>query len=338
MKTDVTSILRLTGLGGRLLLTFYALATTVIVVLNLGKLVSPALGLVALGLLYAALFVLAMPGKEPFGRLATVSIIGLVSAITTIEAWNLATPDDPGYSNWHMGAITFVYLVLALRGRTTQAWVGYILFAGIEIASSFSGGTALAIVGVDVARQASTLLIGSLFGLFLRRASRTITAIQETQLSRAAARAATAAATGERERQVARLENDARPALDRILSGEEFTAAEREGFELLEASLRDGIRAAGFSGERLVSETREARARGIQVVLLDDRGAELDETERTRVEDALITQLRESAEGTITARLSPFGREEIATIVVDEGGAYRRVVVSFDSVEVTHLS
>jgi hypothetical protein len=338
VKNDVTSILRLTGLGGRLLLSFYALATTIVVVLNLGKLVSPVLGVVALALLYAALIVLAMPGKEPFGWLATLSIIALVSAITLIEAHNLATPDDPGYSNWHMGAITFVYLVLALRGRTALAWAGYILFAGIEIAASFNGGTALAIVGVDVARQASTLLIGSLFGLFLRRASRVITSIQETQLSRAAARAATAAATGERERQVARLENDARPALDRILSGEEFTAAEREGFELLEASLRDGIRAAGFSGERLVSETREARARGIQVVLLDDRGAELDETERTRVEDALITQLRESTEGTITARLSPFGRDEIATIVVDEGGAYRRVVVAFDSVEVTHLS
>ena len=86
MKGDVTSILKLTGLGGRVLLGFYALATTLIAILNLGKLVNPANGIVALVLLYAALAVLSIEGKEPFGALATSTIIVLVAAITAIGA------------------------------------------------------------------------------------------------------------------------------------------------------------------------------------------------------------------------------------------------------------
>lgn len=337
MKSDVTSILRLTGLGGRVLLAFYGLATTVVAILNIGDYHSPVLAVVSVVLLYVSLSVLAMPSEEPFGAVPTTILIALVAITTIISAWNIADPSSPGYANWHLGAMTFLLLVLALRGRPKQAWLGYGIFAAIEITSTFFTALSLPAVATDIARQAATLLIGSLFAMLLRRASRTITAIQETQLSRAAARAATAAASGERERQVARLERDARPALDRILSGDELTAAEREGFALLEAGLRDGIRAAGFSGDSIANETRAARARGLHVVLLDDRGHELDESEHALIESALISELRATGVGTVTARLSPWGHDEIATIVVDEDGVFRRSVVSPDGVETTHL-
>ena len=337
MKSDVTSILRLTGLGGRVLLAFYGLATTVVAILNLGEYHVPALTIVAVVLLYVSLFVLGMPSEEPFGAVLTTIVIALVAITTIVSAWNIADPSSPGYANWHLGAMTFLLLVLALRGRPKQAWLGYGIFAVIEVVSTFSTTLPLAAVITDIARQAATLLIGSLFAMLLRRASRTITAIQETQLSRAAARAATAAASGERERQVARLERDARPALDRILSGDELSDDERKGFALLEAGLRDGIRAAGFSGDAIANETRAARARGLQVVLLDDRGHELDESEHTIIEAALISELQATSVGTVTARLSPWGHDEIATIVVDEDGVFRRSVVGPDGTETTHL-
>jgi len=64
---------------------------------------------------------------------------------------------------------------------------------------------------------------------------------------------------------------------------------------------------------------------------------ELAEGDRERVEGALLEQFEQTAEGSITARLSPDDRDEIATIVVEEGGAYRRVVITPFDVEVTHL-
>src|SRR5690606_3928240 len=108
------------------------------------------------------------------------------------------------------------------------------------------------------------------------------------QLTRTTVAAATAAATRERALQNERLERDARPALERILRPEPLTPDEREHFRLLETTLRDGIRATGFSSERVAEATREARERGLTVVLLDDRGGELSEHERQLVEEALL--------------------------------------------------
>lgn len=338
MKHDITSILNLTGFGGRLLLGSYGLATTLIAVLNLHKMVNPIAAIAALLLLWGALFILALPSSEPFSRLGTTALIVLVAAITALGASNLRLPESPGYSNWHMGATTFVLLVLALRGRPWQAWFGYVVFGALEIGVTTAVGDSPAGAFNDVARQAATLLVGSLFALLLRRASRTITAIQASELERVTAGAATAASAQERELQVSRLERFARPALDRILSDEPLTPADREHFELLEATLRDGIRAGGLSTEELARETRDARARGVHVVLLDDRGQELTDMERELVERALTEELRVSSEGMITARLSPFEHDEIATIVVEERGQYRRVVVSLESIEVTHLN
>jgi guanyl-specific ribonuclease Sa len=323
---------------GRVLLAVYGAGTTFVALLNLDGLVNPWLGVLALALLWAALVILAMPGTQPFSLISTVSVVILAATITAVSTWNIIDVTANGYATWYMGAVTFLMLVLAIRGRGRFAWIGFAIFAAITIAwSIFVQGDTL--FGVNLAaRQAATLLIGTLFATLLRRSRLTISAIQASQLSRAASEAATDAETHERSVHYARLETEARPALERIAQGAPYTATELEQFALLEASLRDGIRAAGLSGSALAIETRAARERGVHVILLDDRGSDLSESERTLVEDALTDQLRATEVGTITARLSPYERDEIATIVVDEGGTFRRVIVSLDGVKVAHLS
>jgi hypothetical protein len=338
VKNDVDSIVHLTDVRGRFILGIYGVGTTYVALLNLGGLVNPLLGILALALLWGAIIILAFPGRQPFSLTSTVSVVVLGSAITAVSSWNIVDVSATGYATWHMGAVIFLLLVLAIRGRGRFAWIGFGIFAVITIAWSVldQGDT---LFGVNlVARQAGTLLIGTLFATLLRRSRRTIKAIQASQLSRAAAEAATDAETRERSKHYARLETEARPALERIAEGPPFEASELEQFALLEASLRDGIRAAGLSGSALAIETRAARERGVHVILLDDRGSDLSEAERTLVETALTEQLRATEVGTITARLSPYERDEIATIVVDEGGTFRRAVVSKDGVTVAQLS
>ena len=337
MNTDVTRILGLNELGGRVLLAFYGIGTTVITILNLGGLLHPGTGIASLVLLWAALVVLGLPGREPFALAHTVTLICLTTAITAISSWGIVDVTQPGYATWHMGAITFVLLVLSLRGRPGWAWAGFSMFAAITMIWTLTTDQS-PLDGLNfVARQAATLFIGTLFARFLGRASRTMSSILEKQLARTAEQAGRLAEAEERARQIERLERDARPALERILSGETLSDRELADFALLEAALRDGIRAAGFSSERLAAETRAARERGIHVVLLDDRGAEIADADRERVENALISELRASARGAITARLSPYGREDVATIVIDEDGAFRRIVIGQDAVEVTYL-
>jgi guanyl-specific ribonuclease Sa len=338
VKNNVDSIIHLTDMRGRIILGVYGVGTTFVAMLNLDGLVNPALGIVALALLWAALIILAVPGSQPFSLTSTISVVVVGVAVTVVSSWNIVDVAATGYATWHMGAVTFLMLVVAIRGRTRFAWIGFGAFAAITIIwSVLTQGDTL--FGVNLAaRQAATLLIGTLFATLLRRSRLTISAIQASQLSRAAAEAATDAETHERTAHYVRLETEARPALERIARGAPFTTIEREQFALLEASLRDGIRAAGLSSSTLAVETRAARERGVHVILLDDRGSDLGEPERILVESTLTEQLRATEVGTITARLSPYGRPEIATIVVDEGGTFRRVVVSHDGVEVAHLS
>ena len=337
MANDMTRILGLDELGGRVLLAFYGVATTFVAILNLPDLIHPASGIVSLVLLWVALVILALPGREPFALGLTVALVVLTTLIAAISSWSIMDVQAPGYATWHMGSITFVLLVLCLRGRAGYAWIGFSLFAAITMLWTVTTDQS-ALAGLNnVARQAATLFIGTLFARFLGRASRTMGSILEKQLERTTEQAARLAEAEERARQIERLERDARPALERIVSGDALTERELSDFALLEAALRDGIRAAGFSGERLAAETRAARERGIHVVLLDDRGAEIDADDLERVEEALITELRASRHGAITARLSPYGREDVATIVIDEDGAFRRIVIGQDAVEVTYL-
>jgi len=326
-----TAILRLEDARGRIILIIYGLATTLVASINLSGLIKPALGIIALTLLWACLALLAFPGAEPYGIVSTFVVVGLVIVITLISSWNLADPHRPVYAHWHLGASTFVLLVVLLRGRRLIAWTAFTTFASITLLSSVTTARGLGEGINDVFRQAATLIIGTLFAIILSRTSRIITALQEAQLRRRTAEAAIVATTKERAVQNARLDRVARPALERILDDAPFTQRELGEFVLLEAALRDSIRAAGFSSELLATEAWHARARGLQVILLDDRGAELGDSDRQRVEDAVINELRATTYGTVTARLSPHGREDIATIVVDEVGQYRRIVVADQS-------
>lgn len=337
MNSEITTILRLNGWAGWLVLGLYGIGTTVIGVLNLGGLIVPGLGILALALLWVGLLILGLPNGEPLELRSTLALVLVVSATTAISSWNVANPDEPGYATWPLGAMTFLLFVLALRGRRGFAWIGFGALALVSIIVSMVTDQDLARVVNDVLRQSATLIIGTLFAIVLRRATQTITAIQNNQLSRATLAAATSAATRERAAQNARLERDARPALQRIIDDEPVTEEELRHFALLESTLRDGIRATGFSSERVAEATRVARVRGLRVVLLDDRGTELDPEGRQRVEDALLEQLEQTSEGSITARISPDDRDEIATIVVEEAGEYRRVVITPFEVEVTHL-
>ena len=338
MNSDLTSVLHLTDTRGRALLAFYGLGTILVAVLNLGQLIAPWQGIVSLVLVTATLVLLGWAGSTPFSIRRSVVVVAVVAIVAGLSAWNLKNVDSPGYAGWYLGALTIVLLVLGLRGRRLFAWIGFAVLAIIAVASSFGTGQDPVAAVNDIARQAGTLFIGSLFALVLRRAGSVIALIQQRQLMRAASEAATAAATNERAKQNARLELHARPALERLLLDVPLTEEERAGMALLEAELRDGIRAAGFSSEQIVSETRAARERGVLVVLVDDRGDELDPADLERVEGALIAELQAVRAGTVTARLSSFDSDEIATIVVAQDGNYRSVKITTDAVEVTTLS
>jgi len=328
VKNEIGSILHLNGWAGRLLLIVYGLGTAIVAVLNLSGHIYPALGIVAIGLFALGLALLGLGRGEPLGLGWSIGVIVVVVVTMALSAWNIADPAHPGYATWPLGAMTFLLFILALKGRKALAWIGFLALAIVSVVVAVVAQ--LNIVGVinDVLRQSATLVIGTLFAIVLRRATQTIAAIHSREVSRAAVEAAAAAASREREAQDARLEQDARPALERILAPHAFTYQDIEAFKGLSASLRGGTQPVGSSGSRIADAVREARVRGLSVTLLDDRGTALPAGVVGRLEDALLPLLAAMSAGSVTVRLNPEGGTDIATIVVEERGLYRRVVLT----------
>ena len=328
MNNDITSILRLNSWAGRIVLVFYGVGTTIVTLMNFDGLIEPLFGIIGLVLFWAGLALLGLPQGEPLAIQWTIGIVVIVGLVTAISSGNIANPANPGFATWHLGAMTFLLFVLALRGRRGLAWIGFATLAAVSIVVAILANQVIASVINDVLRQSATLIIGTLFAIVLRRATHSISAIQASQLRLAKLASAAADATGQNAAESARLEAEARPALERVIDPRPFTQQELDAFAALEASMRFGVQPRSLSGDRIAEATRTASERGLNVTLFDDRGSALSAEDRTRLEEAMLPLLSDPKVTSIIARLSPEGTDEIATVVVEESGAFRRVVVT----------
>ncbi|MDO4792315.1 MAG: ATP-binding protein [Buchananella hordeovulneris] len=111
------------------------------------------------------------------------------------------------------------------------------------------------------------------------------------------------------------------PLLDRVAASDELTLRDRLEARLLEAELRDEIRAACFTGTEALVAVRRLRVRGVEVVLLDDTGGQLSETERDQVaaEVNRALALLDPTKGIrqVVVRVPPVSRDRMAQVVVD---------------------
>ncbi|WP_245717690.1 hypothetical protein [Nocardia jejuensis] len=218
-------------------------------------------------------------------------------------------------SVWSAFASSYVFAVLVLRGRIRTAWVGVVGVAGVLLLAGLEDHLQLrAVIGSLV--PVGTVAAISVFTAVMRPMQRTLRLLREDAMMRAAAEATMAAAESERGRQLARLDRVARPILERIAEGAELSATEREECRLLEAELRDGLRAPQLVTDELSGAARGARSRGVEVVLLDDGGfAGVPEWVRKRVIDAATRELDAANAGSVTVRVLPIGRRVLATVL-----------------------
>ncbi|MGW2660753.1 hypothetical protein ACWCW7_07285 [Nocardia tengchongensis] len=248
-------------------------------------------------------------------------------------ALTVLTPvrDLPHESVWSAFASSYVLGVLMLRGRIRTAWAGVIAVAAVLVAlglgsSHLDPGT---LIGSMV--PVGTITAISVFTAVMRPMQRSLRVLREDALMRATAEATMAAADSERTRQLARLDRVARPILERIADGAKLTAAEREECRLLEAELRDGLRAPQLVTDELSGAARGARGRGVEVILLDDGGfAGVPEWVRQRVIDAATKELDATNAGRITVRVLPLGRPVLATVLSTAPTEDRRTEIDQD--------
>ncbi|MEU4316445.1 hypothetical protein [Nocardia sp. NPDC024068] len=277
------------------------------------------------GMLGAAAILLLVPGDPlPWPATAVVLAVGPGAVVLT----HLNFTDDALRQPWAAFAASYVLGVLALRGRIGAAWTGAAAVTATLAVVDIVLGIALGSVFVSIIAL-STLVGASVCALILRPTQRSLRLLHDEAAMRAAAEATMDAEHAERVRQLARLDKVARPMLERIARGVELAPAEREECRLLEAELRDGLRAPQLVTDQLNSAARGARSRGVEVLLLDDGGfADATAAVRAEVVRLAARELDAANAGAVTVRVLPPGRRHIATVLASAPGGDRRIEIA----------
>lgn len=206
--------------------------------------------------------------------------LALFVAISVPLLMSLAISRDAafGYTTWHIAGIATLMAITAVRQHSVLAWIGVgfliiqtLVWGGPD--ALFTSGVFGAFLLVLAAQATASLLSSS-----ARAADE---ALERAVLSDAKTAANTAART-ERQKRIQETLREALPLLDMIVHRKgRLSAPERFEAALKEHELRDQIRGRALLHPQLVSATRAARTRGVEVQLLDDGGLEgLDEASR----------------------------------------------------------
>lgn len=270
------------GLAGRFLrsllggsIAYYALFVIVHAVLAFTTAGATWFDVLELVLICAPQGVLVLHRRINTGTLI-VSAVGLVLA-AALGIYSLPTDGRwPGYEAWQLGAITITLFGFALMRRYLAAWLVLIAIAGIAIGWAGSTGQGWAFGAGLVDRHFGTLLVGTLFAWSLSRSRATFEVYRALERrTRALERAASARASARRSAAESVLEQ-AGAMLRAIAEGRSLNEPDRRELLVLEGALRDQIRTPQVAVGPLRDAIADARRRGVNVLLLDETGADVD--------------------------------------------------------------
>ncbi|WP_277064124.1 hypothetical protein [Schaalia cardiffensis] len=225
----------------------------------------------------------------------------------------------PGWQGWSTGTGTFLACLLVIRWRIRQAWLAVLSLIAACTARVLFFDHPLEIVFSFVLGHVVFFLIWLLIILIGDRAVRRIsTHVRHEEEMRIAA-ASEAMLANRLEARMDQVVARSRPIFEAALEGrsdEELRTAAR----LLEAELRDEIRAPYFTGSEVVAAARRARERGVEVVLFDEGGGEslTDEIRHCLESKAIAALDSSSALSRVVIRLEPPRRRRVATILIGD--------------------
>lgn len=323
---DVRDLLGMRTVAARVLVGIYAGVAALLAAFG-GTGASALLPLAAAVLVcaLAAYALVAVPG-DPLPRRITIPLTftGVVSALLVLSVLPVPTTNDIALW-WPFGMSTVIFTFMCVRGRTLAAWCGMVCMIGTAAAWTHATGQGATFGLVVAIPNVAPLLMSTFFAYTLRPLAKAIYVLRETSLQNSAEKAASAAALDERDAQLDRLDVSARPLLERIATGETLHDDERRAGILLEARLRDGLRAPILQDPLVVDAATAARRRGVDVVMLDDHGMDgADPRDQERLRRAVADELDSVCDGSVTVRVLPPGRKALATILV-RGASVRRV-------------
>jgi hypothetical protein len=278
--------------------------TVVILAINGGPPSESPLGIAATVAVLVAAYLGVRPGPYPMPVPRASAIVALTAFCNLAITLQLPADRWPGWSSWNFGITAIALMTLSLRGRIVAGWIGLALMTAIAVGWSWAVGGSPRL-GFDlVYTHLGINLAITFFAVGLRRAVVRIAALREVESRRAAELAAREASDMERLAELRRLSDDVVPALRRIAEGRLSEQPEAMGFRLLEARLRDRIRARKLDQPSFRAAVDRARTRGVDVLLLDDVANELDHGELGQALEWAASLVDRSKAGSAIVRLA----------------------------------
>jgi hypothetical protein len=270
---------------------------------SIGEYSDPSLVAVAILIYLGSLFWVIVEKRGIKMRLTTaIAVVSLTTVVSYLVFSSLEGIRQSSYTTWHIAAISTVLSIITIRQYPLLAWLGFaallfqtLLWGGADVV--FNSGLIGGVVLISVSQAASWAIISS------------AKSAEEFKLKSLEIDAAIEVAGAAREARKERLEQTlsrALPLLASILSKKGvLTESEKQSAGLLEAELRDRIRARNLLNEDVISATRSARARGVEVQLLDDGGLdELSARDRAPYLIEITTRLSTITSGKVVIRAS----------------------------------
>lgn len=218
------------------------------------------------------------------------------------------------------GASAIVGALLCLRGRVAAAWISFVVLTAAIGVTGTVRADSFEYVEIMVPGNLGVLLVMTAFAVVVGPRAEQIFALRRQ--SRRESASITVRAV--RDQQLARLDGRVRPLLQQIAEGETLDGQSLEHCRLIEAQLRDRIRAPGLDVPELADAAWAARRRGVRVLFLDDYTATSDHDHARRadtVRSAAVAALGQAPpDADVTIRLLPPGRAVAATISVAVDG------------------
>ena len=244
----------------------------------------------------------------------------VIAAVNFLVLPQIITTGWPGYASWCTGAGSDLSRGLLMRGRPVYAWAGS---AATTLATAYwviSTGRPLLMIFTYMLGHYFTLVSWHGVAHLSTRATTQIAATQRETARLQAQQRAHEEADRIMTSRMASVRQRVTPLLTQIANGKAPTPKLRSQAYLLEAELRDEIRAPFFTGTSIVTSAQAARRRGTEVILLDDSGDNTTIDDRTRANAVnYVTKLLDLTQSNrVVIRLNPPRRPTLLTIVTDD--------------------
>lgn len=277
-----------------------------------------ALSFIAL-LLPAALLLKTWPEALLPRWVAQLTVI-VIGAVNFLVLPQIITTGWPGYASWCTGAGNDLSCGLLMRGRPVYAWAGS---AATTLATAYwviSTGRPLFMIFTYMLGHYFTLASWHGVAHLSTRATTRIAATQRETARLQAQQRAHEEADRIMTNRMASVRQRVTPLLTQIADGKAPTPELCSQAYLLEAELRDEIRAPFFTGTSIVTSAQAARRRGTEVILLDDSGdnTTIDDRTRANAVNYVTNFLDLTQSNRVVIRLNPPRRPTLLTIVTDD--------------------